>query len=115
MKKPKTGPAQYRQGDVFIERIEKLPAKIAPLARVGGRVVLAHGVVTGHDHAIAAKNVKAYAPARAAKEGELFLEISGKSAALTHDEHSTITLPAGTYKVSRQREYSPEEIRRVQD
>jgi hypothetical protein len=115
MKKQKTGPAQYRQGDVFIERIDKLPAKLTAHARVGGRVVLAHGVVTGHDHALAGKNVKAYVAAKDAKEGELFLEISGKSAALTHDEHSTITLPAGTYKVSRQREYSPEEIRRVQD
>ena len=44
---------QYRQGDVLIERVAKVPAGLKPVAREAGRIVLAHGEVTGHAHAIA--------------------------------------------------------------
>jgi hypothetical protein len=37
------------------------------------------------------------------------------SATVTHEEHGPITLPRGTYRVWRQREYSPEAIRVVRD
>ena len=47
--------------------------------------------------------------------GEAFLEIREAMVALQHDEHATINLPPGSYIVRRQREYSPEEIRRVAD
>ena len=35
--------------------------------------------------------------------------------ALVHEEHDTLALPAGTYSVIRQREYTPEGLRDVQD
>jgi hypothetical protein len=34
---------------------------------------------------------------------------------LQHAEHATQTIEPGVYRVVRQREYSPEEIRRVAD
>jgi hypothetical protein len=36
-------------------------------------------------------------------------------ALLTHDEHAPIPLPAGAYRVVRQREYTPEQVRDVAD
>lgn len=114
-KQTKNGPAHYRQGDVLIERIAKLPAKLTPVAREGGRVILAHGEVTGHAHAIKDKHAELFAPEGENKEGVTFLEIRDAVAALKHDEHATINLAPGAYKITRQREYSPEEIRRVAD
>ena len=104
----------FRQGDVLIEQIPALPQNLKPVSRENGRVILAHGEVTGHAHAITAKHVYQFSETGAA--GDLtFLEIKNAMAALDHDEHSTIELPAGNYRVTRQREYSPEEIRRVAD
>jgi hypothetical protein len=50
------------------------------------------------------------------KLNELFLMVEGDApVALEHDEHDTIAIPPGNYKVIRQREYSPEAIRNVAD
>ena len=103
----------YRQGDVLIERIPSLPANAKKMARENGRVILAHGEVTGHAHAITDKHADLYS---AVDSGDVtFLEITEAVAALEHDEHATITLEPGTYRVTRQREYSPEAIRNVAD
>ena len=45
----------------------------------------------------------------------MFLTVTGEAAAVTHDEHATIMLPPGAYRVIRQREYAPEEVRYVAD
>jgi hypothetical protein len=103
----------YRQGDVLIERVASFPENLTPIARERGRLILAHGEVTGHAHAIAARNADLYS---AVDSGDVtFLEIREAAVALKHDEHATITLLPGKYAVRRQREYSPEEIRRVAD
>ena len=39
----------------------------------------------------------------------------GDSVSVVHEEHATITLSSGYYRVWRQREYSPEEIRVIRD
>ena len=111
--KPSPENIHYRQGDVLIERIASLPENRTKLARENGRVVLAHGEVTGHAHAIAAPNADLYS---SVDRGDVtFLEIREAMVELQHDEHATVTLPPGDYIVRRQREYSPEEIRRVAD
>ena len=46
--------------------------------------------------------------------GEIFVALA-QPATVTHDEHSLIDLPAGNYRITRQREYSPEAIRNVAD
>jgi hypothetical protein len=97
---------QFRQGDVLVQEISKIPKDAEPQQ---GRVILAHGEVTGHCHEIAGKAAKLLT------EGEdLFLELA-KPKELTHQEHGPINIPAGSYQVVRQREYSPEAVRNVAD
>lgn len=108
MKKNQT---HYRQGDVLIERVDKLPAD-AKRQKVKGPVILAHGEVTGHAHAIRRGTVRVY------KQPEVeatYLEIANALAMVEHEEHATIPLEPGFYRVTRQREYTPEAIRNVAD
>lgn len=101
----------YRQGDVLIEQVESMP--IGEVVKPeNGRIVLAHGEATGHHHSIAETDVD-----RAILDqdgGAMFLSLI-RDSVLTHQEHAPIDLDAGIYKVTIQREYSPEEIRRVAD
>ena len=96
----------YRQGDVAIRKIERLPiAAQTPIDRDGGRIVLAYGEVTGHAHAILEPDtdVRFMGTAELAQR---FLEVLAEvGVRLVHEEHDTIDLPAGTYEVIRQREY----------
>jgi hypothetical protein len=102
---------QYRQGDVLVELIENVPkgAKVVP--RENGKIVLAHGEATGHAHAIADRRCKLVRD----EDGVTFLEVKEAMAMLRHEEHATVELPKGNYRVTRQREYSPEAIRNVAD
>lgn len=101
---------QFRQGDVLIEKCDAIPANAKPQDDKD-RVVLAYGEVTGHAHAFYGANVTRYL---ADEGGGTFIRVK-KAAKLKHEEHSTINVPPGDYRVIRQREYSPEEIRQVAD
>lgn len=63
----------YRQGDVAIERVGSLPAKLTKVARENGRVILAHGEVTGHAHAFE----EAVAEKFVTETGEEFFKVGG--------------------------------------
>jgi hypothetical protein len=103
----------YRQGDVLIIPVESIPTTLQPIDRDAGRIILAHGEVTGHAHAIKAEGAALF---RDPKLMAVFLTVTADApVALEHDEHSMIMLPPGNYRVIRQREYSPEEIRNVAD
>jgi hypothetical protein len=103
----------YRQGDVLLIPVESLPARLDPVARDEGRVVLAYGEVTGHAHAIEEQEAALF---REPYGTAVFMRVLGNAAvAVTHDEHDTVMIPPGWYRVVRQREYSPEEIRDVED
>ena len=103
----------YRQGDVLIIPVKLIPKSVEPVERESGRVVLAHGEVTGHAHAIKDKRATLF---RDPKLAAIFLHVSGDVPVdLDHDEHSTIAVPPGNYEIIRQREYSPEAIRNVAD
>lgn len=115
-------PGQYRQGDVFIERVTTIPTQIWK-QETSRRVILAHGEMTGHHHVLEAAE-----PADWWKEGEistadkkpvassgaLFLSLP-TGGTVTHEEHATIELPPGDYRAIRQREYSPQAVRNVAD
>ena len=109
---------QFRQGDVFLERVDVLPQAGLTEVKAGGRVVLAYGEVTGHAHAIYPE--AGVLPAKLWDAGaERFLQVI-QSTTLEHEEHGPIALTPGVYRVSKfgagtQREYSPEEIRSVAD
>lgn len=114
---------QFRQGDVLVERINSLPQNLVEAKEDKNRIVLQFGEVTGHAHAI-------YTPEKVnvflsqgtptslveGMEGgrEGFLEVLERSY-LKHEEHSAITLEPGIYKVTRQRQYTPEALRFVND
>ncbi len=103
---------QYRQGDVLIERVDSIPAE----AKVTTNKVIAHGEVTGHAHRIAEVNFDDV-DILVDENGNMFLQAKAE-AAIVHDEHGTIDLPAGDYKIVRQRQYdknAKEEERRVLD
>lgn len=104
----------FRQGDVLVERISKLPVNRKPVPRDSRRrIVLAEGEQTGHAHAISDEHCDLFQSEEEA--GVTFLEVREAVAALKHDEHTQIDLPTGCYRVVRQREYHPAEIRRVAD
>ena len=109
----KNNQKHYRQGDLLITSIKALPKDKKAVAREGGRLILAHGKSTGHNHAIATAKCAMFASKAA--PGSLFLQVTGARASLTHDEHSTIALPKGAYQVTRQREFSSAAVRRVED
>jgi len=102
---------QFRQGDVFVEKCEKPRGQLTPVEPDKGRVVLAYGEVTGHAHALSPKDARLYE----VKGWVDRLLVVTKATALLHEEHAPITLPPGQYRVRRQREYHPEEIRTVAD
>ena len=107
--KPCLKPAStvWRQGDVFIIAVPSLPED----GRVERRPVLAEGEATGHTHRLedpASGQVFSVG-------GNLYLEVLAETATIVHDEHRPVTLPHGRYEVRIQREYSPQEIRRVVD
>ena len=98
----------FRQGDVAVVRAANMPRAAKQRERENGRVVLAHGEVTGHAHVVTG-------PAELFDaDRQTYLRV-GEGAEIRHEEHSTIPVPAGIYRVIRQREYSPEEIRNVAD
>lgn len=103
-----------RQGDVFILEVSDIPTAAKEVMRDNGRVVLAYGEVTGHSHAIA--NPKAKLFRDDGNGGATFLSITAPTGAdLHHEEHRTITVPPGNYRVVIQQEYTPEAIRNVAD
>lgn len=107
----------YRQGDVLIIPVAELPEGTKRMRRGKRGVVLAEGEVTGHAHAILDRGASLYELVTADDVDEMrrrFLLVE-QEVAVTHEEHGTVTLPPGSYEIRIQREYSPEEIRQVQD
>ncbi len=100
----------YRQGDVLLVQVQSVPEQ-AELTETGDKITLAYGEATGHHHRIDE------APGKAklwSAEAERFLQVM-ETVGLRHEEHSTVTLPPGIYRVAIQREYTPAELRRVTD
>jgi hypothetical protein len=101
----------YRQGDILIRKIDKLPDDLSDAKTEENRIVLAYGEATGHAHAIHSKNVLFLTDK---KTGKFFLIVK-KESTLVHEEHSKIILPIGNYEVIRQRFYTPGRIQYVAD
>ena len=105
------------QGDILITRIERLPEKVVLVPTAGPRVVIAHSE-TGHHHVMTAERTRVYTLPDSIMD--LFLEVSEPDT-LEHlrlfDTHEPIQVEPGYYHVRRQREraYTPEGLRRVED
>jgi hypothetical protein len=107
----------YRQGDILLLPVpeDAVPQEVRdlpPAPRDGrGRMVLALGEATGHAHAVRAPGVLLRAADPLAPD-HLHLPSGGR---LVHEEHATISLPKGWFRVIRQREYVPGAVRVVAD
>jgi hypothetical protein len=91
----------YRQGDLLIVEVSEIPAE----ATMAATNILAEDEVTGHAHRIVGGDVLTV-------DVEKYFAVQ-EAARIMHEEHHTITLPPGLYRVRRQREYAPQVIRRV--
>ena len=95
-----------RQGDILFIKTDALPE-----AKEAKDRIVAHGEVTGHAHRVVeAEGVCLLETA----EGDKFVT-ADKVWTITHDEHGPIEFEAGEWEARRQREYTPEAIRRVID
>lgn len=99
----------YRHGDIYLIPCTSIPEGAKPVPRENGRVVLAHGEVTGHHHSLLEKDAVLF------EAGDTRILQVESEAELTHQEHATITLPKGLFRVIRQREERAGMVRRVID
>lgn len=97
----------YRHGDILVARVDAIPEG----ARRLHHLVLAEGELTGHSHRIAERESAVLYDSG----GVMYMTVTASQATLIHQEHGPITLTEGVYRVWRQREYSPREIRFVRD
>lgn len=125
-----------RQGDVCLVPVKKLPAGCTEIPLEAGRIVLMHGEVTGHAHAIedwaeksasadmqVAGKIAAAAIALAgrrarllrAPDGSRFLEVTAP-VNLTHEEHTAHEIAPGFYELPVQMEHTADRaLRQVAD
>jgi hypothetical protein len=103
-----TTPMMIRQGDILLRPVQA-PAGVDESAARPGRIVLAEGEATGHEHAVEGTLLAATVDGRA-----LLRVIEG---VMTHPDHDPIPapVPPGWYEVIRQRVYTPVSPRTVMD
>jgi hypothetical protein len=107
----------FRQGDILLQPIGErtVPTGVKTLPTkprdARGRLVLALGEATGHAHAVVGEGTLYLAP-EPMLIGHLHLD---QATRIVHEEHATIDLPKGWYRVVRQREYIPGAVRMVAD
>lgn len=103
------------QGDVYIRRIENLPENVIEVPAEDGKVIVGHSE-TMHNHVVDADKATMYRLPDSIMECLLVVH---DPVALEHlrsyDTHEPILFEKGVYHVKRQREYTPEGFRRVQD
>lgn len=114
---------QVCQGDVMVERV----ADDAINGLIETKPVLALGEATGHHHRFddLTGEKRALGFYKEGDAGETmaggaalaqFVQITGGAPMdLVHEEHGPISFMPGAYQKTQQVEYSPEEIRRVED
>lgn len=107
------------QGDVLIQRVDMVPAGAKPVAPDNGLIVVTHSE-TGHDHVMVLDC--AAAPSVEMFQGDnpllAWIKVNRPTALehlRPHDTHEPIMFGPGVYEVRRQREYTPEGWRRVED
>lgn len=118
----------FRQGDVLIMQVsDDTDVSGEIVERDKGEVILAYGERSGHHHHILEPEVVMTRVAAPPTSGmRMFGELpamAGDGVYLTstvpftvrHEEHAPVELPAGKFKVIRQREYEPQSVRFVAD
>lgn len=96
----------YRHGDVLLIPVATIPKQ----ATKQKNLVLAEGEVTGHSHQITEGVAHLFK-----WDEKMYLKVKSERAALTHEEHKRIDLPAGDYEVIIQKDYEPDGWKKVID
>ncbi len=105
----KTQPLLLRQGDVLLCAVDSIPSDAKRLPRGQRGAVLAEGEVTGHAHRIPSRHATLYRTETDAR----YMRVMGPApVALNHEEHSTVKIPPGNYRVTIHTEYVPGELPR---
>lgn len=103
------------QGDIYIRKIDKLPSGTEVVVPEKGKCIVTHSE-TGHHHVMDADAVTMYKLPNSIMDCLLVVD---KPTALEHlrghDTHEPIMFEPGIYHVRRQREYTSEGFRRVED
>lgn len=89
----------YRHGDVPITSTSKITGK---KIKHNGSHILAEGETTGHHHVITTPNLDDMDIYDAGNG--LWTLVLRAQGTLTHPEHKTLSIPAGTYSVGREQE-----------
>lgn len=107
VKAAEPGAVVARHGDLYVKKHEGPVPRGAERVRNGE---ILRSEVTGHVHGVVGK-AKLFAMGE-----QVLVQVTGEGGLGRHAEHGTIQLPAGTYEVSRKREYQDDgSIRRVVD
>ena len=115
-----------RQGDVLFIRVDSMPEGLVSYKGRKPGVITVSDSETGHDHDVLERDgdteVRAFVEPNTSAENlmKMFLIVKGDSPAdvihnRDHHKHGTLSLGEGTWKVIRQRQMTPEGMRRVQD
>lgn len=103
------------QGDVYFQKVAKLPEGLRQIKSKNGRVLVTHSE-TGHNHEMDARYVTMYEDGNNPLVAYLYVEQPTELLHLrSYDTHTPIFFDPGVYEVRRQREYVPEGFRRVED
>lgn len=104
----------WRQGDVYIELLERVPAGAMAMKAKGRSAQLAPGTTQGSRHILdSLVGVTMYRlPEATVLDGPVI--VTDRERTIEHPEHGNVVLPPGVYGITYQREFA-EELRRVAD
>lgn len=103
------------QGDCMIIKIDSIPKSAIKSHRKGSKIIVAHSE-SGHHHVIERNDVVMFDdptdPLCSFLDVPVIAELIHER---SFDTHETLQIPAGKYMIRRQREWTPEGWRMVQD
>ena len=105
-------PPYTPQGDLNIFLCDNIPENLQKQEKTG-EFVLAHSEA-GHNHIVSSEHCDFYEE----NEFSAYLHVKEESNVVhlcSFDTHETVVLPPGNYRLTRQREYTPEGFRRAAD
>lgn len=103
------------QGDVYFRRINEMPTGYVEVPPENGQLIVTHSE-TGHHHVMDPSAARMYRNPKNDLDAVLVVD---RPTSINHlrsfDTHKPILFDAGIYNVRRQREYTLDGFRKVQD
>jgi len=89
-----------QQGDVLIESVNEIPNEAKDAEVKNGSIVLADGETTGHAHRISWISGITFK-----EHNGMYYLVNKEELTVKHEEHKPVTIPQGTWKIRKVREY----------